>query len=122
CEEVGISIRNVTVSTMDVPKELTEQISARGLARAKQEKNKTLITQYKSDQTTKAAEALSERAEEITQGETRLSKAKTEAEQKLANEKLRLENDLASAKLKLDAARDEAKSVRFKGEAEAKLI
>jgi hypothetical protein len=122
CEEVGISIRLVTVAHMDVPKELTDQVTARDLARAKQEKNKTLVTQYKSDQLTKAAEALSQRAEEMTQAEIRLNKIKVEAEQKLANEKLRLENDLASAKVRLEASKNEAKSIRFEGEAKAKLI
>ena len=105
-----------------MPNELTDQITARDLARAKQEKNKTLITQYKSDQSTKAAEALSPRAEELTLAEIRLNKIKVEAEQKLANEKLRMENDLASAKVRLEAAKNEAKSIRFTGEAEAKLI
>jgi hypothetical protein len=122
CEEVGISVRLVTVAGMEVPKELTDQITARDLARAKQEKNKTLITQYKSDQSSMAAGALKGRADEIKKAETLRSKSKTEAEQKLDNEKLRLENDLASAKLRLEAAKDEAKSIRFKGEAEAKLI
>jgi hypothetical protein len=122
CEEVGISVRIVTVAGMEVPQELTAQITARDLARAKQEKNKTLITQYKSDQSTKAAEALTPRAEELNQAEIRLNKNKVEAEQKLANEKVLLENDLAAAKVRLDAAKDEAKGIRFKGEAEAKLI
>jgi hypothetical protein len=122
CDEVGIDIRNVTLASLEAPPELTDQITARDLARARQEKNKTLITQYKSDQTTKAAGALSQRAEEINKTEILRNKAKVEAEQKLANEKYRLENDLASAKLKLDAAKEEAKSIRFKGEAEAELI
>jgi hypothetical protein len=121
CEEVGIDIRNVTLASLVAPPELTDQISERDLARAKQEKNKTLIIQYKSDQTSMAAGALKPRATEIKKAETLLQKATTEAEQKLANEKLRLDNDLASAKLKLEAAKEEAKSIRFKGEAEAKL-
>jgi hypothetical protein len=122
CREVGIDIRNVTLEALDAPKELTDQIKARDLARQTQEKNKSLIDQYKSDQTVKAAEGLKQRAQEVNSAETRRNKAKIEAEQKLANEKLRLENDLAAAKLKLEAAKAEAQSVRFKGEAEAAQI
>jgi regulator of protease activity HflC (stomatin/prohibitin superfamily) len=122
CEEVGIRVKEVTLASLDVPKELTDQISARELARATIDKNKTLITQHKSDQTVKAAESLKQRAEEVNKAQIRRNKATVEAAQKLANEQLRLENDLASATLRLEAAKEQAKAILSQGEADAKII
>jgi regulator of protease activity HflC (stomatin/prohibitin superfamily) len=122
CEEVGIRVKDVTLASLDAPKELTDQISARELARATIDKNKILITQHKSDQTVKAAEALKQRAEEVNKAQIRRNKATVEAAQKLANERLRLENDLAAATLRLEAAKEQAKAILSQGEADAKLI
>jgi uncharacterized membrane protein YqiK len=123
CETVGIRVKEVSlVAGLDPPKELTDQISERELARATIEKNKTMITQHKSDQSAKAAEALKQRSEEINKAENRRKKATVEASQKLANEKLRLENDLAAATLRLEAAKEQAKAILSEGEAGARLI
>jgi hypothetical protein len=123
CEVVGIRVKEVSlVAGLDPPKELADQISARELARATIDKNKTLITQHKSDQTVKAAEALKPRMEEINKAQIRRNKATVEASQKLANEKLRLENDLAAATLRLEAAKEQAKAILSQGEADAKII
>jgi hypothetical protein len=123
CEVVGIRVKEVSlVAGLDPPKELADQISERELARATIDKNKTLITQHKSDQTVKATGALKQRAEEINKAQIRRNKATVEASQKLANEKLSLENDLAAATLRLEAAKEQAKAILSQGEADAKII
>jgi len=122
CEEVGVRIKGVNLLGLDVPKELTDQTSARELAKATIDKNKTLITQHKSEQLVKAADALEPRAQEINKAQIRRNKATVEASQKLANERLLLENDLAAATLRLEAAKAQAKAILSQGEADAKII
>jgi hypothetical protein len=122
CKEVGIDILSVTLENMAMPVELTDQIKERDLARVKQEKNKSLITQYTSEQTLKAAtDALKKQAQEKVEAETRLKQAQTLATQKKEVEKLRLENDLANAELRLEAAKEQAKAMMAQGKAEADL-
>jgi hypothetical protein len=122
CQEVGIDIRSVTLENMAMPVELTDQIKERDLARVKQDKNKSLIAQYTSEQTLKAAtEALKKQAQEKVEAETRLKQAQTLALQKKEVEKLRLENDLANAGLRLEAAKEQAKALMAQGKAEADL-
>src|SRR5262249_4905493 len=84
CQAVCIDIQSVTLESMAMPAELTDQIKERDLARVKQEKNKSLIAQYTSEQSLKAAtEALSKQAKEKVEAETRLKQAKTLASQKM---------------------------------------
>jgi regulator of protease activity HflC (stomatin/prohibitin superfamily) len=122
CEELGIDIRAVTIADLDLPPELTEQISMRDLARKQLEKNKELIEQHKSKQKLAAAEALTQQTTEKVAAETRLLQAKTQAAQKIANTKLTLDNDLKNAQLKLEAAKEQAKAILAKGKVEADVI
>jgi hypothetical protein len=122
CEELGLDIEAVTLGTLDLPSDLQEQISARDVARATLDKNKTKVEQYKSQQESEAAKALVQQATEKVTAETRLSQAKTQATTKKENEKTRLETELANAQLKLDAAREQAKAVLARGKAEADVI
>jgi regulator of protease activity HflC (stomatin/prohibitin superfamily) len=122
CEELGLDIEAVTLGSIDLPPELAEQISARDVARATLDKNKTKVEQYKTEQELQAAKALAQQATEKVAAETRLSQAKTQATTKKENEKTRLETDLANAQLKLDAAREQAKAVVARGKAEADVI
>jgi hypothetical protein len=122
CEELGLDIEAVTLGSLDIPPDLAEQISARDVARATLDKNKTKVEQYKTEQELQAAKALAQQATEKVTAETRLSQAKTLATTKKENEKTRLETDLANAQLKLDAAREQAKAVLARGKAEADII
>jgi hypothetical protein len=122
CEELGIDIQAVTLASLDLPPDLTEQISARDVARVQLEQNKSREEQYKTEQTLKAVEALAQQETEKVAAETRLAQAKKLAEQKKEVEKKRLENELANAKVKLQAARDLAKAALAAGKADANLI
>jgi hypothetical protein len=122
CEELGIEIRAVTLASLDLPPELTDQISQRDVARAQLDKNKTLIEQHKTKQKLAAAEALTMQTTEKVAAETRLLQAKTQAAQKKEVTKLQLENDLKSAELKLEAAREQAKATLAKGKVDADVI
>ena len=122
CEELGLDIEAVTLGSLDLPPELAEQISARDVARAQLDKNKSKVEQYKTEQELQAAKALAQQATEKVTAETRLSQAKTQATTKKENEKTRLDTELANAQLKLDAAREQAKAVLARGKAEADVI
>ncbi len=122
CEELGIEIRALTLASLDLPPELTDQISLRDVARAQLDKNKTMIEQHKTKQKLAAAEALTEQTTDKVSAETRLLQAKTQAAQKKEVAKLQLENDLKSAELKLEAATAQAKAILAKGKVEADVI
>jgi hypothetical protein len=122
CKELGLDIEAITLASLELPPELTDQISARDVARVQLEKNKVKIEQYKSQQDLDAAKALAQQATDKVVAETRLSQAKTLAQQKKEVEKKKLEIELTSAQLKLDASREQAKAVLSRGEAEAKVI
>jgi hypothetical protein len=122
CQELGLHIEGVTLGPLDLPPELTEQISARDVARVQLEKNKAKVEQYKTEQELQAAKALAQQATEKVAAETRLSQAKTLAATKKQVEKKRLEVDLTNAQLKLDAAREQAKAIVARGKAEADVI
>lgn len=123
CQEVCIDILSVTLESMAMPTELTDQIKERDLARVKQEKNKSLMARYTSEQSLKAAtEALNKQAKEKVEAETRLKQATTLANQKMEVEKLRLENQLTNAHLRLEAAQEQAKATLAQGKTEADLM
>jgi hypothetical protein len=122
CKELGLDIEAVTLAALELPPELTEQISARDVARVQLEKNKSKIEQYKSQQDLDAAKARAQLESDRVAAETRLSQAKTLALQKKEVEKKKLEVELTSAQLKLDAARDQAKAIVSRGKAEADVI
>jgi hypothetical protein len=122
CKELGLEIEAVTLASLELPPQLTEQISARDVARVQLDKNKSMIEQYKTQQDLDAARALAQQATEKVAAETRLLQAKTLALQKKEVERKKLEIALSSAQLKLDAAREQAKAIVSRGKAEADVI
>jgi regulator of protease activity HflC (stomatin/prohibitin superfamily) len=122
CQAVGIAIESITLAEMPTPPELTEQISQRELARVEREKNIDKVGQIKSEQELKSTEAMRERGQMVEQAMTRLKQARVKAEQRTAVEESKLKQDLANAELRLAAARDQAKAVLSKGQAEAAVI
>ncbi|MBL8799375.1 MAG: hypothetical protein JNM56_36165 [Planctomycetia bacterium] len=122
CAELGISIRAVTLASMDPPRELAALISAREQALVKQEENKALVKQYHSEQELKAKEALPQREKERTEAETRLKQEMTKAAQRKGVEEQKLKQDLENAQLRLDAARKEAEASLARGKAETAVI
>jgi hypothetical protein len=122
CQELGIHVRAVLLGEMQPPSELAEQISARDLARVQQEKNKSLLGQYKEEQKLKSVEALKQQYSEKVEANTRLLVAKTNAQQRKDVEELKLKQELANAQIRLDAARARAEAVLTKAKAEAAVI
>lgn len=122
CAELGISVRSVTLASMDPPRELASLISAREQALVKQEENKALVKQFQSEQELKAKEALPQREKERTEAETRLKQEMTKASQRKEVEGQKLKQDLENAKLRLEAARKEAEATLARGKSEAAVI
>ncbi len=122
CEDMGIEIRAVTLATMELPPELTAEISARDRALAEQQRNLEMVKQHKQEQTLKAAEALAVQKTQKVQAGTRLNNAETEAQQLIEVEKQKLTAALTVAQSQLEAAREKAKSVRAQAQAKADVI
>jgi regulator of protease activity HflC (stomatin/prohibitin superfamily) len=122
CAELGITIRAVTLASMDPPRELASLISAREQALVRQEENKALVKQYQSEQELKAKEALPQREKERTEAETRRKQEMTKAAQRKGVEEQKLKQDLENAQLRLEAARKEAEAALARGKADATVI
>jgi regulator of protease activity HflC (stomatin/prohibitin superfamily) len=122
CKDLGVEIRAVTLADLLPPKELSDQIAQRELARVEREKNLALVKQHKAQQELAAKTGLKQQAKEKVAAETRLVQATTKAEQLKEVEMSRLTQDLKNAEVELEAARDQASATMAKGEAEAKVI
>ena len=122
CEELGVDIRAVTLADLLPPKELSDQISQRELARVEQERNKVRLRQLKAEQDLEAKTALKQQAKEKVEAETRQLQAATRAEQIKEVEQARLKQDLANAKLRFEAAAKEAEATLSRGRADADVI
>ncbi len=122
CQTLGVEIRAVTLADLLPPKELSEQIVQRELARVEREKNVALVKQNKAQQELASKMGLKQQAKEKVAAETLLVQATTKAEQLKEVEKSRLEQNLKNAQVELEAARDQAAATLAKGEAEAKVI
>ncbi|HEX7449868.1 MAG TPA: SPFH domain-containing protein [Pirellulales bacterium] len=122
CQTLGVEIRAVTLADLLPPKELSEQIAQRELARVEREKNLALVKQNQAQQELASKMALKQQAKEKVAAETLLVQATTKAEQLKEVEKSRLEQNLKNAQIELEAARDQAAATLAKGEAEAKII
>jgi len=122
CKELGVEIRAVTLADLLPPKELSEQIAQRELARVEREKNLALVKQHMAQQELAAKTGLKQQAKEKVAAETRLVQATTKAEQLKEVETSRLAQELKNAEVELEAARDQASATLAKGEAEAKVI
>jgi regulator of protease activity HflC (stomatin/prohibitin superfamily) len=122
CKDLGVEIRAVTLADLLPPKELSEQIAQRELARVEREKNLALVKQHMAQQELAAKTGLKQQAKEKVAAETRLVQATTKAEQLKEVETSRLAQELKNAEVELEAARDQASATLAKGEAEAKVI
>lgn len=122
CKDLGVEIRAVTLADLLPPKELSEQIAQRELARVEREKNMALVKQHMAQQELAAKTGLKQQAKEKVAAETRLVQATTKAEQLKEVETSRLAQELKNAEVELEAARDQASATLAKGEAEAKVI
>jgi len=122
CKELGVEIRAVTLADLLPPKELSEQIAQRELARVELDKNMALVRQHKAQQELAAKIGLKQQAKENVAAETHLVQATTKAEQLKEVETSRLAQELKNAEVELEAARDHASATLAKGEAEAKVI
>ncbi|HVC97002.1 MAG TPA: SPFH domain-containing protein [Pirellulales bacterium] len=122
CKDLGVEIRAVTLADLLPPKELSEQIAQRELARVEREKNMALVKQHMAQQELAAKTGLKQQAKEKVAAETRLVQATTKAEQLKEVETSRLTQELKNAEVELEAARDQASATLAKGEAEAKVI
>src|SRR5262249_20004934 len=89
CEKVGIIIESITLAQSVTSAEkdelikLADIIAERERARLTREQNKEKIEQYKKDQETKAAEALSEQNSKKVAAQTRLDVEQKKAQQRL---------------------------------------
>jgi hypothetical protein len=81
-----------------------------------------MVKQYTNEQALKAQEAAVDQNRERVLAETRLAEAETEAEQLLDVEKLKLTAMVTVATSQLEAAREQAKAVKSRAEAEAAVI
>ena len=122
CQALGVEIRAVTLADLLPPKELSEQIAQRELARVEREKNQALVKQHKAQQELASKVGLKQQAKEKVAAETKLVRATTNAEQLKEVEESRLKQELANAQVELEAARDQASATLAKGEAEAAVI
>ena len=122
CRDLGIELRAVTLARLDPPGELRELISQRQQAVVEQDKLKSDLGRFKSEQKLKAEEAMSQRAREVTQAETKLRQEQKLAEQKKEVEGQRLKQALENADLRLQAAKKEAEAVVSRGKAEAAVV
>ncbi|HWB12334.1 MAG TPA: SPFH domain-containing protein [Pirellulales bacterium] len=122
CQELGVEVRAVTLADLLPPKELSEQIAQRELARVEREKNLALVKQHKAQQELASKIGLKQQAKEKVEAETLLVQATTKAEQLKEVEESRLKQQLANAQVELEAARDQASAKLAKGEADAKVI
>jgi len=122
CAELGIVVRAVTLANMDPPPELSKLISEREQAVVEQDKNKSRLGQYKSEQELRAKEALSQQNEELTKAGTRKKQEETRAKQRTEVEEQRLKQDLENAQLRLDASRRDGEAILSKGKADAAVI
>ncbi|HEV3344758.1 MAG TPA: SPFH domain-containing protein [Pirellulales bacterium] len=122
CQELGVEVRAVTLADLLPPKELSEQIAQRELARVEREKNLALVKQHKAQQELASKIGLKQQAKEKVEAETLLVQATTKAEQLKEVEESRLKQQLANAEVELEAARDQALAKVAKGEADAKVI
>ena len=122
CKELGIDIRAIAVGQMEPPKELALEISDRESALAEQQRNVEMVKQYTNEQALKAQEAAVDQNRERVLAETRLAQAETEAEQLVDVEKLKLTAMVTVATSQLEAAREQAKAVKARAEAEAAVI
>jgi regulator of protease activity HflC (stomatin/prohibitin superfamily) len=122
CQEIGIEIRSIVLGDFEPPAELKEQIAARDVARVQQEKNKTLLDQFKTQQELQASIALKDQAAKKVEAETRRVQEQTKARQRLQVEELRLKQELDNARLKLEAAKDRAQAILASGKVEADVI
>lgn len=122
CEALGVEIRAVTLADLLPPKELSEQIAQRELARVEREKNQSIVKQHKAAQELASKIGLKQQAKEKVEAETMLVQATTKAEQLKEVEESRLKQELTNAQVELEAARDQAAATLAKGDAEAKVI
>lgn len=122
CQALGVEIRAVTLADLLPPKELSEQIAQRELARVEREKNVAVVKQHKAQQELASKIGLKQQAKEKVAAETMLVQATTRAEQLKEVEESRLKQELLNAQVALEAARDQASATLAKGEAEAKVI
>ncbi|MGH7136309.1 MAG: SPFH domain-containing protein, partial [Pirellulales bacterium] len=122
CQALGVEIRAVTLADLLPPKELSEQIAQRELARVEREKNLAVVKQHKAQQELASKIGLKQQAKEKVAAETLLVQATTRAEQLKEVEESRLKQELLNAQVALEAARDQASATLAKGEAEAKVI
>lgn len=122
CQALGVEIRAVTMADLLPPKELSEQIAQRELARVEREKNLALVKQHKAQQELASKIGLKQQAKEKVAAETQLVQATTRAEQLKEVEESRLKQELANAQVALEAARDQASATLAKGEADAKVL
>jgi regulator of protease activity HflC (stomatin/prohibitin superfamily) len=122
CQELGVEVRAVTMADLLPPKELSDQIAQRELARVEREKNLALVKQHKAQQELASKIGLKQQAKEKVEAETLLVQATTKAEQLKEVEESRLKQELANAQVDLEAARDQASAKLAKGEADAKVI
>jgi regulator of protease activity HflC (stomatin/prohibitin superfamily) len=122
CHELGVEVRAVTMADLLPPKELSDQIAQRELARVEREKNLALVKQHKAQQELASKIGLKQQAKEKVAAETLLVQATTKAEQLKEVEESRLKQELANAQVELEAARDQASAKLAKGEADAKVI
>jgi hypothetical protein len=122
CKNLGVEIRAVTLADLLPPKELSDQIAQRELARVEREKNLALVKQHKAQQELASKVGLKQQAKEKVAAETRLVQATTKAEQLKEVETSRLTQELKNAQVELEAARDQASATVAQGEADAKVI
>lgn len=122
CQALGVEVRAVTMADLLPPKELSEQIAERELARVEREKNLALVEQHKAAQELASKTGLKQQAKEKVAAETMLVQATTRAEQLKEVEESRLKQELLNAQVALEAARDQAAATLAKGEAESKVI
>ena len=122
CHELGVEVRAVTMADLLPPKELSDQIAQRELARVEREKNLALVKQHKAQQELASKVGLKQQAKEKVAAETLLVQATAKAEQLKEVEESRLKQQLANAQVELEAARDQASAKLAKGEADAKVI
>lgn len=122
CAELGVDIRAISVGQMEPPPELAREISDRETALAEQQRNVEMVKQFTNEQALKAQEALTVQKRDRVLAETRLAQARTQAEQLVEVEKQKLTARVTVARSQLEAAREQAKAVRSRADAEAAVI
>jgi len=122
CEPLGIEIIQALITRINPPKQISELVQERELAKEDQLKYLEQIEEQKTQKDLRIDEEERNQKGKIVEANQEVVKKTTAAEKKQAVELTKANQRLEVAKLRLDAAKDEAAAILARGKAEAEVI